>query len=253
MRDLDCASSANPFLGNMAYAPNASESRIRGGIGHRVERKRVIRNRCGRAAAYGHRTARQIESPQRAAASPVSIADLFYARGSYDASLAPDGRDLVISTNLTGRHNLWRVPLSGGFPTQLTRSDERQFGTAVSPDGKTVVFASDHAGAEMYDLFAVPFEGGPVVNLTSTDDATETGAVFSRDGHWLAFNKRLKTAASANIAVRWISARVKRARSQTRSCAADAVECGSLSRLDGREIIANRSDCNGDHGQRLAH
>ena len=77
----------------------------------------------------------RIESPQRAGASPLSIADLFYARESFDASLVPDGRDLVISTNLTGRHNLWRVPLSGGFPTQLTRSDERQFGT----DRKSVV------------------------------------------------------------------------------------------------------------------
>ena len=188
----------------------------------------------------------RIESPQRAGASPVSIADLFYARESYDASLTTDGRDLVISTNLTGRHNLWRVPLSGGFPTQLTRSDERQFGTAVTPDGKTVVFASDHAGAEMFDLFAVPLEGGAVVNLTSTDDATETGAVFSRDGRWLAFNKRLKTAASANIAVMDFGSR------QTRMLTDERLPQMQWSVVgfspDGREIIANRSDITGTIG-----
>lgn len=189
---------------------------------------------------------RRIESPQRAGAEPVSIADLFYARGSYDASLVPDGRDLVISTNLTGRHNLWRVPLSGGFPIQLTRSDERQFGTVISPDGRTVVFASDHAGAEMFDLFAVPLEGGPVVNLTSTDDATETGAVFSRDGHWLAFNKRLKTAASANIAVMDFGSRQTRVLTDEKLPQMQWSVVGFSS--DGREIIANRADITGTTG-----
>lgn len=97
---------------------------------------------------------RQVDSPRQSGASAVPIADLFYARGSYDASIAPDGRDLVISTNLTGRHNLWLMPVAGGFPLQLTRSDERQWRTVFSPDGKSIVFASDHAGAEMFDLYS---------------------------------------------------------------------------------------------------
>jgi dipeptidyl aminopeptidase/acylaminoacyl peptidase len=74
-------------------------------------------------------------------------------------------------------------------------------GIVTSPDGRWVVFESDRGGAEIYDLFAVPTGGGAVVNITHTDDASETGAVFSHDGALLAFDHRLKTGASANIAV----------------------------------------------------
>jgi prolyl oligopeptidase len=186
---------------------------------------------------------RQIDSPVRAAASAVPIADLFYARESYDASVAPDGRDLVISTNLTGRYNLWLVPLAGGFPLQLTRSDERQWGTAFSPDGKTIVFASDRAGAEMFDLYAVPRAGGATVNLTSTDDATESGAVFSPDGRWLAFSKRLKTAPSANIAVMDFGSRQVRTLTNEKLPDMQWNPVGFSS--DSTQIIANRQEITG--------
>jgi len=162
------------------------------------------------------------------------------------AAISPDGRDLVISTNLTGRHNLWRVPLAGGFPVQLTRSDDRQWGTVFSPDGKTVVFGSDHAGAEMFDLYAVPREGGPVINLTSTEDATESGEVFSPDGRWLAFRQRRKSAASANIAVMEFGSRHVRVLTDEKL---PQMQWSVVTfSADGREIIANRSDITGTTG-----
>jgi Tol biopolymer transport system component len=82
------------------------------------------------------------------AAPPVSAADLYFTRGGLDAAWTPDGRSVVISTNLTGRYNLWRMDAAGGWPVQLTVSDDRQSGLAVSPDGKWVVFQADHVGDE---------------------------------------------------------------------------------------------------------
>jgi len=173
----------------------------------------------------------------------VPIADLFYARGSYDASVAPFGRDLVISTNLTGRHNLWLMPVTGGFPLQLTRSDERQWGTVFSPDGNTIVFASDHAGAEMFDLYSVPRAGGPAVNLTSTENATESGAIFSPDGRWLAFGKRLKTGPSANVAVMDFASHQVRVLTDEKQPAMQWNPVAFSS--DTTEIIANRQEITG--------
>jgi len=187
--------------------------------------------------------ARQVEAPRQSGAPAMPIADLFYARGSYDASVAPDGRDLVISTNLTGRHNLWLMPITGGFPLQLTRSDERQWGTVFSPDGNTIVFASDHAGAEMFDLYSVPRAGGPVVNLTSTEDATESGALFSPDGRWLAFGKRLKTEPSANIAVMDFASHQLHLLTDEKQPAMQWSPVAFSS--DGVEIIANRQEVTG--------
>lgn len=186
---------------------------------------------------------RQVISPERHGASAIPIADLFYARASYDAALAPDGRDLVISTNLTGRHNLWLVPMAGGFPVQLTRSDDRQWGTTFSPDGNTVVFASDRAGAEMFDLYAVPRSGGEPVNLTNTEDATESNAVFSRDGHWLAFDKRLKAEASANLAVMDFASHQIRVLTHEKQPSMQWTPIAFSA--DGREIIANQADIAG--------
>ena len=57
-----------------------------------------------------------IASPAGDAPVPVSPADLFDTRGIDDAAWTADGSALVVSTNLTGRYNLWRIPAQGGAP-----------------------------------------------------------------------------------------------------------------------------------------
>ncbi len=93
-------------------------------------------------------------------AKPVSLSGLYYTRSVASPAWSPDGRQVVFSTNLTGRMNLWKVGASGGWPIQLAESDDRQFGAVWSPDGKSIVFEQDTGGGELFDLFAVPSEGG---------------------------------------------------------------------------------------------
>ncbi|WP_304190283.1 S9 family peptidase [Phenylobacterium aquaticum] len=134
-------------------------------------------------------------------AGPVAAADLYFSRGGLDAIWTADGKAAIVSTNLTGRFNLWRVEADGSWPVQLTQSDDRQSGLAASPDGKWIVFQADTGGDEMYDLYAVPVGGGPVINLTNTPDISETTARFSPDGATLAFAAKRKADAGSNIAV----------------------------------------------------
>ena len=47
------------------------------------------------------------------AAGPVPIPQLYYTRSTYGAAWSPDGRDVVFTTNLTGRANLWKVSAAG--------------------------------------------------------------------------------------------------------------------------------------------
>lgn len=62
-----------------------------------------------------------------------------------------------------------------------------------SPDGKTVVFSARIAGTSEpwstnFDLYQVPADGSSApVNLTETNEAWDTGAVFSPDGRWLVY------------------------------------------------------------------
>lgn len=183
---------------------------------------------------------KSLNSPTLDGAAPVPIADLFYVRDGLDAVWSQDSKSFIVSTNLTGRFNLWSVAAGGAFPAQLTQSDDRQMGIATSPDGKWVVFQSDRGGAEIFDLYAVPAAGGAVVNLTHTDDASETGAVFSRDGRLIAFDHRLKTGASANVAVMDFATRTVRVLTH------EALPTMQWSVVafspDGRFVIANRSN-----------
>ncbi len=133
------------------------------------------------------------------------------------------------------------MPASGGTPTPLSRSDDRQTGAVTTPDGR-VIFESDKAGAEIYDLFSVPLAGGPAVNLTHTDDISETGAIVSPDGKRLAFNRRLKSEPADNIAVMDLATGV--ARVLTHEASRDHTWRVVGFTGDSRTLIANRADFN---------
>jgi dipeptidyl aminopeptidase/acylaminoacyl peptidase len=172
--------------------------------------------------------------------TPVPVADLFFSRSLSDAAWSPDGKHVVLSTNLTGRFNLWRVDAAGGWPVQLTRSDDRHSGITISPDGKWVVFQADQGGNEMYDLYAVPLAGGETVNLTNTARVSEVGARFSPDGRFLAFAVKPKESPITNIAVMDMATRAVRV--LTHEPTSDNRWNVVAWTPDSRGIIANRGD-----------
>ncbi|MBA2934301.1 S9 family peptidase [Sphingomonas sp. CGMCC 1.13654] len=133
-----------------------------------------------------------IASPANPAARPVPIDDLGYSRGLLSTVWSADGRQLFLSTNFTGRYNIWRTEASGSWPVQLTQADDRQSGLLVSPDGRTVYFNQDNAGDEEYDIYAVPAAGGPVTDLTNTPDIREGATVMAPDGRSIAITYKPK-------------------------------------------------------------
>ena len=186
---------------------------------------------------------KSVVSQPLAGVAPVRIADLFFARKGMDAIWIPHSDAIVISTNLTGRYNLWTMPASGGFPLQLTQSEDRQFAVTASPDGKWIVFQSDRGGAEIYDLYATPASGGAVIDLTNTPDVDEESALFSPDGSKVAFTRRPKVEPSDNIAVMDFATR--RVRQLTHEAAKDHKWWVAAFSHDGKSILAGRANAAG--------
>ncbi|WP_309662126.1 S9 family peptidase [Sphingomonas sp.] len=144
---------------------------------------------------------RSIVSPSDPQAAPVPIDDLVFSRSALDASWSADGRQLFVSTNLTGRYNIWRADAAGSWPIQLTQSDDNQAGFATAPNGRTLYFTQDKGGNEQYDVYAVPTAGGAVRNLTNTPDLRESSPLVAPDGRAMVFSTKRSSAGQLNLAV----------------------------------------------------
>ncbi len=144
---------------------------------------------------------KQIASKPNAQVEPrsLTIEKLYMTRQVGRPTWSPDGKSIAFISNMSGRNNLWLVPAEGGWPVQLTVSDQRQASPAWSPDGKWIAYQSDYDGDEQWDIFLVSPKTGQVVNLTSTRDIAETYPTWSPDGRYLAYLVKPKTSASHEI------------------------------------------------------
>src|ERR1700757_1170077 len=146
---------------------------------------------------------KQIASKPNAQVEPrsLTIEKLFMTRQIGRPTWSPDGKSVAFVSNMSGRKNIWVVPPEGGFPTQLTVSDQRQTGITWSPDGKWIAYQSDYDGDEQWDIFLVSPKTGKVVNLTQTREIAELNPTWSLDGRYLAYEVKAKTSAAYEIDV----------------------------------------------------
>ena len=182
---------------------------------------------------------KSINSVSNAQARAIPIDELFFTRSVSGPCWSPDGKEIVFTTNLTGRDNLWKVSASGGWPIQLSQSDDREYSAVWSPDGKFIVYQSDRGGHEYYDLFAISSSGGEASNLTATDDISETNPRFSPDGSTLAISFKPMTSPTPDIAL--LDWRTRQVRNLTRETAKDRRWSLVAWSPDGKSLYANRT------------
>jgi dipeptidyl aminopeptidase/acylaminoacyl peptidase len=150
-----------------------------------------------------------ITDPKKVSSNPnaqvepksLTVEKLYMTRQVGRPTWSPDGKSIAFISNMSGRNNLWLVPAEGGWPQQLTVSDQRQTAPAWSPDGKWIAYQSDFDGNELWDIFLVSPKTGKTVNLTSTREIAEMNPTWSPDGRYLAYEVKPKTSAAFEIDV----------------------------------------------------
>ncbi len=164
----------------------------------------------------------------------LSIEKLYMIRRVGGTAWSPDGKQIGFITNISGRNNLWLAPAEGGWPVQLTISEQRQASPAWSPDGKWIAYISDRDGDEQWDIFLVSPANGEVVNLTNTPEISEESPAWSPDGRHLAYQVKPRTSSTFEIDVMDILTR--KVRHLTTGTPAELGNVGPIWSRDGKWI-----------------
>lgn len=182
----------------------------------------------------------QIKSKEKLDVRPLSIEKLYMTRGIGDGEWSPDNKQVAFITNISGRYNLWLVPAEGGWPVQLTISDQRQTAPAWSPNNRWIAYQSDYDGNEQWDIFLVSPGSGQVINLTNTPEISEEGPTWSPDGERLAYTVKPKTAPNYEIeTVEWST---KKITAITRNTPADRSNVNPIWSGNGKSIVYTQTD-----------
>ena len=169
-----------------------------------------------------------------------TIEKLYMTRSVGGTTWSPEGKQIAFITNISGRNNIWFVPSTGGWPTQLTISDQRQTQPAWSPDGNWIAYASDYDGNEQWDIFLVSPKSGEVVNLTTTKEISEESPVWSPDSKQVAYTAKPKSGSSFEIDLMDVYSR--RVKHVTQNTSKDRSNGYPIFSRDGKFIVYTQSD-----------
>ena len=188
---------------------------------------------------------KKISSTPNAQIEPrsLTIEKLYMTRQVGRATWSPDGKSIAFISNMSGRNNLWLVPAEGGWPVQLTVSDQRQTAPAWSPDGKWIAYQSDYDGDEQWDIFLVSPKTGKVVNLTQTREIAELNPTWSPDGRYLAYEVKPKSSAAYEIDI--YDMVLREVKHLTTGTPQDRGNSGILWSNDGKQIVYTQEQAKG--------
>jgi dipeptidyl aminopeptidase/acylaminoacyl peptidase len=188
---------------------------------------------------------KKISSKPNAQVEPrtLTIEKLYMTRQVGRPTWSPDGKSIAFISNMSGRNNLWLVPAEGGWPVQLTVSDQRQAAPAWSPDGQWIAYQSDYDGDEQWDIFLASPKTGKVVNLTQTREIAELNPTWSPDGRYLAYEVKPKTSAAYEIDI--YDMVVREVKHLTTATPQDKLNTNPIWSKDGKYIVYTQEQAKG--------
>lgn len=128
-------------------------------------------------------------------------------------SFSPDSQEIAYSVNTSGQFNIWRQPVAGGYPRQVTTfENETVRNVHWSPDGQQFLFSADRHGDEFTAPHTVSTLGGEVTRLTDEPEVQYSvdQPAWSNDGRFVHYSGNDREPTAQDVIVRDMKTGVER-------------------------------------------
>src|SRR3954469_18319506 len=137
----------------------------------------------------------------------LPLLEQFFAVRRFSSALtfSGDGSQLYFISNISGQFNLWRVPVEGGWPDQLTAfTDDTVRFISVSPVDGTIAIGADHDGDEFHQIYLLAPDRGWPEKITDGPQVQHYigGNAWSPDGTKLAYAANARTPTDMEVWIR---------------------------------------------------
>jgi len=117
-----------------------------------------------------------IDIPRQGVASSTTARPITRGNQTIEtADVSRDGQWLAFDSDRGGNYDIWRMPIEGGEPVQVTTDLSSDFAPAWAPDGRELSFHSLRSGNR--DLYTIAADGTGETRRTS-------GPTEELDSHW---------------------------------------------------------------------
>lgn len=142
-----------------------------------------------------------VVSAQAPAASELATTIARMARiGSCSSgSWSPDGRTVAFLSNLSGNPQIWTMPASGSFPTQVTAFEDQVNGVQWSPAGDWLAFSMAPGGGLNSQIYLIRPDGSGLRRLTPGGKVNCNLYGWSDDGRFLAYGTNERNGAAIDV------------------------------------------------------
>ncbi|QST01055.1 S9 family peptidase [Pontibacillus sp. ALD_SL1] len=110
------------------------------------------------------------------------VEQFFQTYGIQTFAVSPDETQLVFSTNLNGKYNVWGMDLPNTFPYPLTFHNQSTDVLLYDGNGDYMLAVSDEDGDENGQIYAIPSQGGGLKPVRSVEGAKHFDPMLSDDG-----------------------------------------------------------------------
>jgi serine/threonine protein kinase/Tol biopolymer transport system component len=165
--------------------PRGAPMRVTTGLNARSLSITADANRVAYSLYTGHANIYSLPIPASGVALSTDATPVTSGPQTVEAvSVSPDDKWVTYDSDRDGIANIYRIPVAGGEPEQLTNETFDVFAPALSPDGRLLAYHSFRSGTR--DIEVRPLDGGPIEFVTNSP-AQESYPVWSPMGDRLLF------------------------------------------------------------------